>query len=731
MDSVSVRHKRFATERRIMRKQLCKTTAVCFCAAGMVFGRGSLAWGAWQTDGTRWQYCTEEGKEPLRSVWRQIDGEWYRFDEKGVMKTGWYLDTGGRWYFLNPVSDGTKGRMMTGWQWIDGFCYYLGEQADKSHPWGAMYADEETPDHYRVNKSGAWTDESGNPVYHSGRGIQTKDPAGISGEKRETRVKKSGGGSSGRETGTGGRGKTETGTGRGTEADKSEGTEEEGNGGGSGGTEAGENGGGSEGTEAGGNGGGGEGRGAGESNVGTGGTETGDKAAREQVNWQIRFADSETHQTHLMPPRSGTIEDGGSLTIYFQTQITDSQGYIWKSKQQSPYIVTIESPQNRIVYVEYIKTGETGQESDAWQEERKLLEEWLSMAREEEGAFRGINPEEIPDSAFLVTDRDSCGLRLKSAASRLLPGQEAAFYVIGKNHIPEGTVLAETFGEEVVYSHTTEQQVPLEDDLYTIVRFQILKVLQEETEDPVWTGEEKRHWNLGDIQERTMDGVTYRFRCIDQNYGDETDRDRQKALFLCDTVIPADVGSEYLYDKKEDGTYGYRFCPGPVVSFGDTGSYKYSRIRRWLTDCREDFGETEMIPVGQEYAYEGSTVEGSFSQLEALGLRPVYTGKQSMSDHIFLLSVDEALRYRQWLWRFEGSEEENPESQWGTFCESYWLRTPAQEKTEEGGDMAYVVDLVRGNIRPHPISIKENPEDPELGATGTVGVRPVFAVRQY
>ena len=45
--------------------------------------------------------------------------------------------------------------------------------------------------------------------------------------------------------------------------------------------------------------------------------------------------------------------------------------------------------------------------------------------------------------------------------------------------------------------------------------------------------------------------------------------------------------------------------------------------------------------------------------------------------------------------------------------------------------MAYVVDLVRGNIRPHPISIKENPEDPELGATGTVGVRPVFAVRQY
>uniref|UniRef100_UPI0006D1B9C1 hypothetical protein n=1 Tax=Clostridium sp. NkU-1 TaxID=1095009 RepID=UPI0006D1B9C1 len=44
--------------------------------------------------------------------------------------------------FLNPVSDGTKGKMLTGWQWIDGCCYYLTEQSGINHPEGAMYISE-------------------------------------------------------------------------------------------------------------------------------------------------------------------------------------------------------------------------------------------------------------------------------------------------------------------------------------------------------------------------------------------------------------------------------------------------------------------------------------------------------------------------------------------------------------------------------------------------------------
>lgn len=43
------------------------------------------------------------------------------------MDTGWFMDTDGRWYYLNPVSDGTQGAMKTGWftDPQDGHRYYL------------------------------------------------------------------------------------------------------------------------------------------------------------------------------------------------------------------------------------------------------------------------------------------------------------------------------------------------------------------------------------------------------------------------------------------------------------------------------------------------------------------------------------------------------------------------------------------------------------------------------
>lgn len=59
----------------------------------------------------------------------------------GVMDTGWFLDTDGKWYFLNETSDGTKGRALTGWNWIDGYCYYFDQN-------GTMAADTFTPDNF-------------------------------------------------------------------------------------------------------------------------------------------------------------------------------------------------------------------------------------------------------------------------------------------------------------------------------------------------------------------------------------------------------------------------------------------------------------------------------------------------------------------------------------------------------------------------------------------------------
>lgn len=81
--------------------------------------------------------------------------DWFRFDENGIMMTGWFHDASdGFWYYLNPVSDNTRGRMLTGWALIDGKYYYFNPASDGHR--GRMYANETTPDGYQVNADGVW-----------------------------------------------------------------------------------------------------------------------------------------------------------------------------------------------------------------------------------------------------------------------------------------------------------------------------------------------------------------------------------------------------------------------------------------------------------------------------------------------------------------------------------------------------------------------------------------------
>ena len=48
---------------------------------------------------------------------------------------------------------GWKGRMLTGWQWIDGNCYYLDSQGQNEC---ALYRNTTTPDGYAVDAEGRW-----------------------------------------------------------------------------------------------------------------------------------------------------------------------------------------------------------------------------------------------------------------------------------------------------------------------------------------------------------------------------------------------------------------------------------------------------------------------------------------------------------------------------------------------------------------------------------------------
>ena len=78
--------------------------------------------------------------------------DWYHFGADGYMDTGWFTDADGAVYYLNPVSNGFRGAMLTGWQQIDGDWYYFHTEPDGRR--GALYVNTMTPDGYQVNEKG-------------------------------------------------------------------------------------------------------------------------------------------------------------------------------------------------------------------------------------------------------------------------------------------------------------------------------------------------------------------------------------------------------------------------------------------------------------------------------------------------------------------------------------------------------------------------------------------------
>ena len=115
--------------------------------------------GTWIKDSTGWWYQNKDGSYPA-ACWQLLTyngtSEWYHFDEKGYMQTGWFTDTDGNRYYLHAVSDGTRGRMYTGWNLIDGVWYYFNPTSDGTK--GALFMNRQTPDGYRVDASGAWVE---------------------------------------------------------------------------------------------------------------------------------------------------------------------------------------------------------------------------------------------------------------------------------------------------------------------------------------------------------------------------------------------------------------------------------------------------------------------------------------------------------------------------------------------------------------------------------------------
>ena len=82
----------------------------------------------WKRDNVGWWYSLNNGSY-LKNRGVDIDGKWYRFDDRGYMMTGWQpiaeVNATSRkkinWSYFDPVN----GDQKIGWQNIDGKWYYL------------------------------------------------------------------------------------------------------------------------------------------------------------------------------------------------------------------------------------------------------------------------------------------------------------------------------------------------------------------------------------------------------------------------------------------------------------------------------------------------------------------------------------------------------------------------------------------------------------------------------
>ena len=94
-----------------------------------------------------WYYVDASGK--MVTGWEKINGKWYYFDENGRIKSGWLKD-GDKWYYLDEYRDDYS--MVTGWRQIKGTWYYFDES-------GAMLSNctkKINGVNYTFSASGAW-----------------------------------------------------------------------------------------------------------------------------------------------------------------------------------------------------------------------------------------------------------------------------------------------------------------------------------------------------------------------------------------------------------------------------------------------------------------------------------------------------------------------------------------------------------------------------------------------
>lgn len=126
--------------------------------------------GHWQMEEKDWTFINPKGEK--QKGWIVSEGAWYLLKEdSGTLQSGWWKSPSGKWFFFHTAHDGSFGKLCTGWQWIDGYCYYF-EDKDSAHLGELLTAG--TKDSYTVDEDGRWT-KDGKPVYEQGKGLLSKE----------------------------------------------------------------------------------------------------------------------------------------------------------------------------------------------------------------------------------------------------------------------------------------------------------------------------------------------------------------------------------------------------------------------------------------------------------------------------------------------------------------------------------------------------------------------------
>lgn len=716
---------------QVMRKhkRLRTGNLVLWFAIMAILGGGfqEEAWGlGWErTENQSWTYIWEAGGNRLCGDWAWIDGRKYHFDSSGEMDAGWTM-IADEWYFFCPAAGETEGQLMTGWQWIDGKCYYLEEEEAVQNRVGVMYRSSLTPDGYYVGPSGAWLDAAGNEVYEEGKGILT-----VRQENEKLKEMKYSGGNGGNRGG-GGRSHGNTAArenstnGDGEEGKHSQMAEKEDSGSG---------------------------------NIRIDEAATPSEAVR--VKWEIHFVEQGHYENQIFRLQKGESYDGDEVSVDFPEEIVGRDGYTYRSAEPGPKVIQVSGTGIQKYYVEYRKGEKVPAGGDGENDEFHLrLERWLDAAKKADLEITGKYMEE---NQIITTGSQESDNRMKNLVSMIRDNKRHEIYLIAMNHVPSPLVIGETFPDAADISVLVMDEFIFSESEYCVVRIGLKMIRDQETcrhkmettelipagclssgsqtercsrcgftetcllppmghcdsdcdgicnvcDEEINGGDtaEPRHFRIGDIQMRTIGKCRLRFRCIDDDYSDGNGNNQSTALFLCDSIIRSDIDSDSSQIKK--------------MSFGENNNYKTSNIRSWLNrNAADTLFDGQISYTGINTACAGVTPSGRYEQFEEEDLHMEEKPFQLMEDKIFILSVEEAVRYREYLWKFEGAGTNNPETQISACSRGYYLRTPqyAGESEFEYGDGIYVVDLISGNI--HPASIFST----------TVGIRPAMTVRQY